>query len=99
MNRQLLFYKKIIPTQFGDEPFTFAVVCILIAFENTISLSVDSLILSARTLIVVACPMRKQNNEEIHLLPMCCFCVVTSSRCHTWNTINRKCVYYERDNV
>ena len=47
---------------------TFVVVRILIAFENTISLSVDSLILSARTLIVVACTMRNLNNEHTLLL-------------------------------
>ena len=47
---------------------TFVVVRILIAFENTISLSVDRIRLSAGLLIVSARTIRKLNNEHTLLL-------------------------------
>ena len=55
----------------------------LIAFENRIRLSVDSLILSADTLIVAELMIRKAEAKRIHSPPLLCFRAVTSSRCHT----------------
>ena len=48
---------------------------ILIAFENRIRLSVDILILSADTLIVLV-------NTKAYSSPVLYFSIVTSSRCH-----------------
>lgn len=62
----------------------------LIAFENRIRLSADSLILSADTLIVAELMIRKAEAKRIHSPPLLCFRAVTSSRCHTSIITNRK---------
>ena len=56
---------------------------ILIAFEDTISLSVHILIASAEALIVFLNRIRKIEYEGGRLFSVSCFFVVTSSRCHT----------------
>ena len=55
----------------------------LIAFENRIRLSADSLILSADTLIVAKLMIRTTEAKRIHSPPLLCFRAVTSPRCHT----------------
>ena len=61
----------------------YCIVHILIAFENRIRLSADSLILSADTLIVAELMIRKTEAKRIHSPPLLCFRAVTSLRCHT----------------
>ena len=56
---------------------------ILIAFEDTIRLSVHILIASADTLIVFLNRIRKIEYEGGRLFFVSCFFVVTSSRYHT----------------
>ena len=56
---------------------------ILIAFEDTIRLSVHILIASADALIAFLNRIRKIEYEGGRLFSVSCFFVVTSSRCHT----------------
>lgn len=70
----------------------------LIAFENRIRLSADSLILSADTLIVAELMIRKTEAKRIHSPPLLCFRAVTSPRCHTSIITNWKQVWCTGNN-
>ena len=71
---------------------------ILIVFSATISLSVDRIRLSASSLIVAECAIRKQKSGRVHPSPYILFFVVTSSCCHNCEVTIWKSARCVRDN-
>lgn len=71
---------------------------ILIVFSATISLSADRIRLSASSLIVAECAIRKQKSGRIRSSPYVLFFVVTSSRCHNCEVTIWKSACCVRDN-
>ena len=71
---------------------------ILSAFENTIRLSADILIASARTLIVFMSATNKAETKRKHTPLLSLFFVVTPSRRHTLSITNWKSMDWARDN-
>ena len=71
---------------------------ILIAFENTIRVWADRLIASANALIMLEAAIRRMEVGGESALPVFCFSVVTSSRCHCCRVTHWICLCYVRDN-
>ena len=71
---------------------------ILIVFSNAIRVWADRLIASANALIMLEAAIRRMEVGEGYALPVFCFSVVTSSRCHGCRVTHWNCLCDMRDN-